>query len=71
MMSLDYILPETICFLGSYVDGKAYGVAWVEQSVTALVGKVVEAIKLEHCCIGAFTPRAVHSIEVWQSIWLK
>ena len=25
---------------------------------------MVEAIKLEHCCIGSSTPRVMHSIEV-------
>ena len=29
-----------------------------------MVGQVVKAIKMEHCCIGASTPGAVHSIEV-------
>ena len=36
----------------------------MEQSVKAVVGQVVKAIKLEHCCMGASTPRAVHSTEV-------
>lgn len=29
-----------------------------------MVGQVVKAIKQEHCCIGASTPRAVHSTKV-------
>ena len=29
-----------------------------------MVGQVVEAIELEHCCIGASTPRVVYSTKV-------
>jgi len=36
----------------------------VEQSVENVVGQVVEAIDLEHCCIGASTPGVVHSTKV-------
>ncbi len=36
----------------------------MEKGVTFVVGQVVEATKLEHCCIRASTPRVVHSTEV-------
>ena len=36
----------------------------MEQSVGIVVGKVVETIELEHCCIEASMPRAVHSTKV-------
>ena len=43
---------------------QASTLAWVEKSVTVVVGQVVEEIKVDHCCIGASTLRVVHSIEV-------
>jgi len=35
----------------------------VEQGVKAMVEQVEKAITGEHCCMGASTPGAVHSIE--------
>lgn len=63
-MSLHYILANPVCFLGLNLSMQEFGVAQVEQSVTVVIGQVVEVIKLEHYCIGASTPRAMYSTEV-------
>ena len=36
----------------------------MEQGVKFVVEMEVKAIHLEHCCMGASTPRVVHSTEV-------
>jgi len=36
----------------------------VEHTVKVVVGQVVKATKLEHCCTGASTTRDVHSTKV-------
>ena len=64
MMSLHCILAEPAYCSGFDLAGQASGVSWVEQSVGIVVGQVVEAIELEHCCIGASTPGVVYSTEV-------
>jgi len=63
-MSLHCILVEPAYCLGLDFAGHASGVAWVDQSLGVVVGQVVEAIELEHCCTGASTPRVVYSTKV-------
>ena len=64
MMSLHCILVEPAYCSGLDLARQASGFAWVEQSVGVVVREVVEAIGLEHCCIGSSTPRVVYSTEV-------
>ena len=64
MLSLHCILVEPACCSGSDLAGQASRIAWVEQRVGVVVGQMVEAIELEHFCIGASTPGAMHSTEV-------
>ena len=36
----------------------------MDKGTKAMVDMELKAIKLEHCCMGASTPRMVHSTEV-------
>ena len=53
MKSLHCILAEPTCCSGSDLAGTTSGVACVEQSVGVVVGQMVEAIEMEHYCVGA------------------